>query len=76
MDLTQSLLSEYQTIGTRLDGWEIIVTAEITGTTNTYEIRTCRECAGLRLRAHDPEAYRLELTRGQWADREHDRGEE
>ena len=58
-------LGEYRSIGVRDDGWNVVVTAEIFGTDNTFETLTCPHCGERKIRAHDAEAFRLErLTTG------------
>lgn len=56
-------LGEYRHLGKRKDGWDVVVTAEIIGDTNVFEVKRCGECGKTKVRIHDAEAYRLERQR-------------
>lgn len=58
--MNSAKLGEFQVVGRRRDGWDVIVTAQIHGRTNVFERRLCGECGAERIRHHDAEAWRRE----------------
>jgi hypothetical protein len=53
-------IGEYRVEGERDDGWLVVVTVEMVGSTNTVELSRCRTCGSAKTRPHDAEAFRRE----------------